>query len=383
MAALGLPCEAMRAHPLFQNLLQILQDETFPGRERKSLSHHTTVSCRPKEQRAEAPLVCLGAAGFDFVKETTTGKYFVRISADNLIHNGDKRAVVYESPVRPSSKEAQRIAALEYQCLLLGAAPSEIRLAPKCFKRSDDSVATIRREAESILRNRGILAASQLYDPWEWVAGPPPLMPAPPGLYPDPPQPRRGHVEYAKDLALREEDVVSELMEWSQPPHGFDACRLLLCQREFLAKNIAPGTLWEMLARHPHAFSVDKTARKWWLVRQGSLPGVFASSSSQPPQSFYGRAGAATPPPQMIALPAPAGQVAPAAQQATQRSWQKGTHQRRPASDSGKRGRCTDGGWQNNWQGTGWQGTDWQSTGWQGTDWQDQKDYWRKGGPYQ
>ena len=187
------PCDATRADPLFQRLRAVLQDQVIAGKERQALSHHTTQACRPKALREEAPLISLGAAGFDSVEETmpggvagSAGGFVARIRGQNLLRSGDNLAVEYESPACQSSREAQRVAALDYSCLLLGAAPNDIRLAPKCFKRGDESVATIREAAQGTFAERSALSSSQ-FDPWEWAAGRAPLVVPPPGLYPSPP----------------------------------------------------------------------------------------------------------------------------------------------------------------------------------------------------
>ena len=299
----GGPCDAMRADPLFQQMRQFLLAEIAPGKERQALSHHTTKSCRPKELREEAPLVSLASAGFDNVEEIQGG-FVVRIRGQNLIQNGDNLAVEYVSPVCVSNKEAQRVAAVEYLCLLLGASPNDIRLAPKCFKQGDLSVEILRAAAQGILAARSGLSTSHLFDAWEWATGRAPLVPPAPGLYPPAPQPRQRDTQYSKDVALREEDVVSELLLWKQPPEGFDACKLLICQREFLAKNICPGTLWKFLGRHPQMFITDQAAKKWWLKKEGvsTTLGLPASSS-----------GAAAPPPPVGATPPPQTQAQPVA----------------------------------------------------------------------
>ena len=130
------------------------------------MSHHTTNSCRPKESPAEAPLTSLSAAGLDDDEPAgRPGEVVVRIRGQNLIRNGDNLGAAYESPPCRSGKEARSVAALEYLSILFGAAPNEIRLPPKCFKRGSESVAIIREAAQAVLAARSALPSSQV-DIW-------------------------------------------------------------------------------------------------------------------------------------------------------------------------------------------------------------------------
>ena len=291
-------CDAMRSDIVFQQLRAVVEDEVVPGKERRALSHHTTQACRPKELREEAPLLSLSAAGFDSVEERmpgvgSEGGFVARIRGQHFVRSGDNLAVGYESSVCRSSREAQRVAALDYLCLLLGAAPNDIRLAPKCFKRGDESVSLIREAAQGTLAARSALHSSH-FDPWEWAVGRAPPTVPPPGLYPPPPLPRMQNAQYAKDSALREEDVVSELLLWTQPPGGFQANRLPTWQREFLAKNIAMGTLWKLLARHPQNFVIDQAAGRWWVVDARATPGLPSSAVAPPATGPVASVSAAT-----------------------------------------------------------------------------------------
>ena len=131
MAGTPHPCVVMRNAPLFKELWTVLEREVVPGKERPALSHHTTMSCRPKESRAEAPLTSLSAAGLDDdVPAGRPGEVVVRIRGQNLIRNGDNLGAGYESPPCRSGKEARSVAALEFMCILLGVASDEIRLPP-------------------------------------------------------------------------------------------------------------------------------------------------------------------------------------------------------------------------------------------------------------
>ena len=157
--------------------------------------------------------------------------------------------------------------ALEYLCILLGAAPNEIRLPPKCFKRGSESVAIIREAAQAVLAARSALPSSQV-DPWEWVVGRAPPNVPPPGHYPAPPPFARPRCPpFAGNAALREEEVVSELLTWRQPKGGgFIVSSLPAWQRDFLATNVAPSGLWALLERHPRRFVVDRATSSWWFA---------------------------------------------------------------------------------------------------------------------
>ena len=307
-AQLG-PCERMRQDPVFQSLVKVITKEVHPEKTRQALSHHTTLSCRLREQRSSAPTLSLAAAGMD-QPIWEGGRVRVRLQMDHFLEAGDGLRVVYESSSHESLSEAKRQVAIEYLCMLLGYQPHRVKLPPKCFKSGEASVTRVREAAWEALEAR----KTAEFDAWAWVVGPLATNSTWTG---DPPPPPRGArpSSYVAPVSQPERDraILDTLLGW-QPRRGdwWCAARMPLPQRQFLDANIPSGGLKAWLGRHSEWFTVYESREGiWWTKKVGAV-------AAEAPLSHADEGGVATAAP---AAGGPAEAAPVAAQVDTWESW--------------------------------------------------------------